>query len=149
MLVNSCIRKLESTEMTISRKPCILTPYFSSFFPHSLFLPPTLPSSPSSSPISLTFPYLSLSLSLPHPFHPFPSLPHRRLISFTTNTSAEPAWHGYMYAALLMLTTVLVSLVRQAFFHAASKIVLKLRASLMLAVYRKVRAEGRGEGRVW
>ncbi|XP_050706398.1 multidrug resistance-associated protein 1-like [Eriocheir sinensis] len=60
-----------------------------------------------------------------------------RLISFTKSTSSEPAWHGYMYAALLMLTTVLVSLVRQCFFHEASKIVLKLRASLMLAVYRK------------
>ncbi|XP_063876014.1 ATP-binding cassette sub-family C member 3-like isoform X2 [Scylla paramamosain] len=59
------------------------------------------------------------------------------LISFTTAVTSEPTWHGYLYAVGLLLANTLISLLREGFFQRAFKVCARLRASLMMAVYRK------------
>lgn len=58
------------------------------------------------------------------------------LISFTTNEN-EPEWHGYFYAVLLLIISILVAALRAIFFNNIWIIHVKIRSSLMAAVYRK------------
>ncbi|KAK7065361.1 Canalicular multispecific organic anion transporter 1 [Halocaridina rubra] len=58
------------------------------------------------------------------------------LIKFTTD-STEPAWHGYFYAILLMLITLLTTFVKNIFYYIDQTLATQLRSSIMSAVYRK------------
>ncbi|XP_066983087.1 ATP-binding cassette sub-family C member 3-like [Macrobrachium rosenbergii] len=58
------------------------------------------------------------------------------LISFTTDGN-EPAWHGYLYALLLMLITLLTTFVKNIFYYIDQTLATQLRSTIMSAVYRK------------
>ncbi|CAL8283935.1 unnamed protein product [Arctogadus glacialis] len=60
----------------------------------------------------------------------------KRMISFTKNEEA-PDWHGYMYAVLLVLVAVLQSLFLQQYFQRCFVLGMKVRTSIMAAVYKK------------
>ncbi|XP_059928734.1 canalicular multispecific organic anion transporter 1 isoform X3 [Gadus macrocephalus] len=58
------------------------------------------------------------------------------MISFTKNEEA-PDWHGYMYSVLLVLVAVLQSLFLQQYFQRCFVLGMKVRTSIMAAVYKK------------
>ena len=61
----------------------------------------------------------------------------RYLIQFTKNKE-EYEWRGYLYAALLMVTALLQSLVLHQYFHSCLVLGMRLRSVIISAVYRKV-----------
>ncbi|CAL8366353.1 unnamed protein product [Gadus morhua 'NCC'] len=58
------------------------------------------------------------------------------MISFTKNEEA-PDWHGYMYSVLLVLVAVLQSVFLQQYFQRCFVLGMKVRTSIMAAVYKK------------
>ncbi|XP_042235553.1 multidrug resistance-associated protein 1-like isoform X2 [Homarus americanus] len=58
------------------------------------------------------------------------------LISFTMSES-EPVWHGYFYSILMLLVSLLTTVLRTIFAYKAWLIGIKIRSSLMSAVYSK------------
>ncbi|XP_068210698.1 multidrug resistance-associated protein 1-like [Palaemon carinicauda] len=58
------------------------------------------------------------------------------LINYTTDDS-EPTWHGYFYALLLMLITLLTTFVKNIFYYIDQTLGTQLRSTIMSAVYRK------------
>ena len=64
------------------------------------------------------------------------------MISFTKNEEA-PDWHGYMYSVLLVLVAVLQSVFLQQYFQRCFVLGMKVRTSIMAAVYKKVGTAGR------
>ncbi|CAL8256487.1 unnamed protein product [Lota lota] len=58
------------------------------------------------------------------------------MISFTQNAN-DPDWHGYMYAVLLVLVAILQSLFLQQYFQRCFVLGMKVRTSIMAAVYKK------------
>lgn len=61
------------------------------------------------------------------------------LVTFMENP-AEPSWHGYVYAGLLLISTFLGSMLSTHFNYRICVIGLKLRAALITTVYRKALA---------
>ncbi|CAL4094825.1 unnamed protein product, partial [Meganyctiphanes norvegica] len=59
----------------------------------------------------------------------------RKLIYFMT--SEEPLWHGYTYAALLLIVAQLSSIFRNAFYMVLFKLQMRIRSVIMTAIYRK------------
>ncbi|XP_077258458.1 multidrug-Resistance like Protein 1 isoform X4 [Temnothorax americanus] len=57
------------------------------------------------------------------------------LIDFTEGE--EPMWKGYFYSALLLLTAILQTLVLSQYFHRMFLVGLRIRTSLIAAIYRK------------
>lgn len=58
------------------------------------------------------------------------------LVTFM-ETPAEPSWHGYVYAGLLLISTFLASMLATHFNFRICVVGLKLRAALITTVYRK------------
>ncbi|OQV18389.1 Multidrug resistance-associated protein 1 [Hypsibius exemplaris] len=61
----------------------------------------------------------------------------RLLINFAKDRSAE-LWKGYMFAALLLIASIMQSIFVGHCVHQCNRLGLKLRTALMSAVYRKV-----------
>ncbi|XP_024869920.1 multidrug resistance-associated protein 1 isoform X5 [Temnothorax curvispinosus] len=57
------------------------------------------------------------------------------LIDFTEGE--EPMWKGYFYSALLLVTAILQTLVLSQYFHRMFLVGLRIRTSLIAAIYRK------------
>ncbi len=62
---------------------------------------------------------------------------HRLMINFTSDES-EPAWKGYVYAALLFIAAVIQSLCLHQYFHRCFVVGMRMRMAIIAAVYRKV-----------
>ncbi len=62
---------------------------------------------------------------------------HRLMINFTSDES-EPAWKGYVYAALLFIAAVIQSLCLHQYFHRCFVMGMRLRTAIIAAVYKKV-----------
>ncbi|XP_071514768.1 multidrug resistance-associated protein 1-like [Panulirus ornatus] len=58
------------------------------------------------------------------------------LIRFMTDNT-EPVWHGYLYAVSLFLTCELTTLIRNYYFNCVIILSVKVRSTLMSAVYDK------------
>ncbi|XP_066905600.1 multidrug resistance-associated protein 1 [Halyomorpha halys] len=59
----------------------------------------------------------------------------KKVINFVS--SDEPKWHGYFYAVLLLFFTSVQSLIQSQFNNRIALVGLRMRTSLMTAVYRK------------
>ncbi len=59
------------------------------------------------------------------------------MIGFT-NDSAVPYWHGYLFAVLLFMTAALQSLLLHQYFHRVFLMGMRIRSSIIAAVYDKV-----------
>ncbi len=60
------------------------------------------------------------------------------MISFT-NDPTVPYWHGYLYAFVLFLAAVVQSLFLQQYFHRCITLGMRMRTTIIAAVYDKVR----------
>ena len=50
----------------------------------------------------------------------------------------EPAWHGYLYAVTLLVVCEVNSLIKNLYIYDALTISVRIRTSLMAAIYNKV-----------
>ncbi|XP_064405656.1 multidrug resistance-associated protein 1-like [Halichondria panicea] len=60
-----------------------------------------------------------------------------RLIIGFTNDPNVPYWHGYLFAILLFLTAVVQSLLLHQYFHRVFRMGMRIRTSIIAAVYDK------------
>ncbi|XP_012271250.1 multidrug resistance-associated protein 1 isoform X2 [Orussus abietinus] len=59
------------------------------------------------------------------------------LINFVNNSSKEPIWKGCVYAALLLLTATVQTLILSQYFARMFLVGLRMRTALIAAIYRK------------
>ena len=62
---------------------------------------------------------------------------HSKIIDFVSDP-AEPAWHGYFYAVLMVIVSLLISVFAGQYFLLMMTLGMRMRAVLTLAVYKKV-----------
>ena len=59
------------------------------------------------------------------------------MIGYTEDPSI-PEWQGYFFAAAMYVVAVIKAIVLQAYFHKSTVIGMRVRTSIVSAVYRKV-----------
>lgn len=59
------------------------------------------------------------------------------LISYTTDPSVEN-WKGYLYIALLFVSTVVSSTLSQQNFHLSNTLGMRIKAAVISVIYKKV-----------
>lgn len=63
---------------------------------------------------------------------------YRYLLKFLQVGSNEPIWHGYFYAALMLITQCVEVLLLQRYFRLVNILGMHIRTAITCAVYRKV-----------
>ena len=65
--------------------------------------------------------------------------PGRLLIEYT-ETPNMAVWKGYLYAFLFFISTVMTSIFFHQLFHIGMTLGMRVKATLIAAIYKKVRA---------
>ena len=65
---------------------------------------------------------------------------HSKIIAFVSDKN-QPAWHGYFYAVLMVCVNMLMSAVLNQYFLVMMTLGMRVRTTLIAAVYRKVRMQ--------
>ena len=60
------------------------------------------------------------------------------MINYTSDATQQPQWKGYFYAVMLLVVAVVQSLCLHQYFQSCITVGMRIRTTLIGAVYRKV-----------